>query len=324
MAPMKGLTDHLFRSAFADHFGGFDLAVAPFISTKQGHRIKRNYVKDVLPENNTRLRVVPQILSKTAGDFIVLANYLFDLGYDTINWNLGCPYPMVANKQRGSGMLPYTDRIQIFLEKVIPELRGSLSIKLRLGWKDTTDIFRLLPIIDQYPLSEIMIHPRTGLQRYEGSVDLDTFADCLAMTHHPVVYNGDIRTVDIFRRLYQRFESVHAWMIGRWCIADPFLAGHITSGVDDIPDKIYRMQQFHKALFEGYSHVLDGPSHVMNKMKGLWRYFSLPFENCKKTMKNITKARRPDQYLERVNDFFETEAQLRQSPYHSHDGSEIK
>jgi len=312
MAPMKGVTDHIFRSAFADHFGGFDLAVAPFIASKQDQRIKRKYVKDVLPENNTRMPVVPQILSKTAADFIVLANYLYDLGYDTVNWNLGCPYPMVANKERGSGMLPYTDRIRTFLDRVIPELRGSLSIKVRLGWKENTDIFRLLPVINQYPLSEIIIHPRTGLQRYEGPVDLDTFEDCLAVIRHPVVYNGDIQTVGDFRRLSRRFDRVYAWMIGRWCLADPFLPGRITSGTDNIPDKIYRMQRFHEALFEAYNRVLDGPSHVLNKMKGFWSYFSLPFEDCKKTMKKIKKTRRPDQYLEQVNLFFETEAQLRQ------------
>jgi tRNA-dihydrouridine synthase len=309
MAPMKGFTDHLFRSAFADHFGGFDLAVAPFITSKQGPRIKSKYVKDVLPENNTRMPVVPQILSKTAADFIVLANYLYDLGYDTVNWNLGCPYPMVANKQRGSGMLPYTDRILAFLDRVIPEIRGSLSIKVRLGWEENADIFRLLPVIDPYPLSEIIIHPRTGLQRYEGSVDLDAFEECLAVTRHPVVYNGDIRTVDDFMRLRQRFDRVHAWMIGRWCLADPFLPGRITTGIDDIVDKIYRMQQFHEALFDAYNRGLDGPSHVMNKMKGFWRYFSLPFGDCKKTMKKIIKTRRPDQYIEQVNLFFETEAQ---------------
>lgn len=312
MAPMKGFTDHLFRSAFADHFGGFELAVAPFISTKQGHRIKKKYVKDLLPENNTRLAVIPQILSKSAGDFIVLANYLYDLGYERVNWNLGCPYPMVANKQRGSGMLPHTDRIQAFLDRVIPEIRGELSIKMRLGWKDNSDIFRLLPIIDPYPLSEIIIHPRTGQQRYDGSVDLDAFEACLGLTRHRVVYNGDIRTAGGFEQLFRRFCGVHAWMIGRWCIADPFLPGRIVTGADAIPNKIYRMQQFHTALFEAYSRILEGPSHVMNKMKGLWRYFSMPFENCRKSIKKITKTRRPNEYLERVNLFFETEARLRE------------
>ena len=209
-------------------------------------------------------------------------------------------------------MLPYTDRIRTFLDRVIPEIRGLLSIKVRLGWKEKADIFRLLPVIDQYPLSEIIIHPRTGLQRYEGPVDLDAFEDCLAVIRHPVVYNGDIRTVDDFRRLSRRFDRVHAWMIGRWCLADPFLPGLITTGADDIPDKIYRMQRFHEALFEAYNRVLDGPSHVLNKMKGLWHYFSMPFEDCQKTMKEIKKTQRPDKYLEQVNLFFETEAQLRQ------------
>jgi tRNA-dihydrouridine synthase len=157
-----------------------------------------------------------------------------------------------------------------------------------------------------------MIHPRTGLQRYEGCVDLNAFETCLAMTRHPVVYNGDIRTVANFRRLFQRFESVHAWMIGRWCIADPFLAIRIKTGGDDMADKIHRMRQFHETLFEAYRRVLRGPSHVMNKMKGLWRYFSLSFENCGKSIKKITKTHHPDQYSERVNQFFDTEAHLRQ------------
>lgn len=311
MAPMKGFTDHLFRNVFADHFGGFDLAVAPFISSKPDHRIKEKYVRDLLPENNTHMPIVPQILSKTAADFIALANYLYDLGHDTINWNLGCPYPMVAKKERGAGMLPYTDRIQAFLDRVIPGIHGSLSIKTRLGWKDKDDIFRLLPVIAPYPLSEIIIHPRTGLQRYEGSVDLDAFEKCLASIRQPVVYNGDIRTIGDFRKLSQRFDGVHAWMIGRWCLADPFLPGCIATDADDISDRVHRMQRFHEALFEAYSRVLYGPSHVLNKMKGFWRYFSLPFEDCEKTMKEIKKTVRPAQYLERVNRFFETEAQWR-------------
>jgi len=313
MAPLKGFTDHIFRNAFTDHFGGFDLAVAPFIASNQNLRIKRKYVKDVLPENNPRLPVVPQILSKTAADFIVLANYLYDLGYAAVNWNLGCPFPMVANKERGCGMLPHTDRIRSFLDRVVPAIRSSLSIKARLGWKETADIFRLLPVMDPYPLSEIIIHPRTGLQRYEGPVDLDAFEDSLAMTRHPVVYNGDIRTLEDFRRLSRRFKGVHAWMIGRWCLADPFLPGRITTGADDIPDKIFRLQGFHTALFEAYSRLLDGPAHVLNKMKGFWQYFSLSFEDCNKTMKEVRKTHRPDQYLDRVNLFFETEAQWRRS-----------
>jgi len=308
---MKGFTDHMFRNAFTEHFGGFDLAVAPFIASKRDTVIKKKHVKDVLPENNTRLPVIPQIMSKAAEDFTNLANYLYDLGYETVNWNLGCPYPMVANKKRGCGMLPHTDMIGEFLDQVIPRIKGRLSIKTRLGYRTVDDIFRLIPVLNQYPLAELIIHPRIGLQRYEGKIDIEAFGQCLAMVDHPVVYNGDIRTPAVFNKLSRRFDNVSRWMIGRWCLADPFLPLVIKTGKDDIEDKIRKMKQFHEALFEAYSVVLDGPSHLLNKMKGLWRYFSLPFADCGKTIKKIKKSRHPDQYLKLVNLFFETEAQLR-------------
>jgi tRNA-dihydrouridine synthase len=250
-------------------------------------------------------------MSKTPEDFMVLANYLFDLGHETVNWNLGCPYPMVANKKRGSGMLPHTDKIHGFLDRVIPVIKASLSIKMRLGWRSRDDIFRLVPVLNQYPLKELIIHPRTGVQRHEGKIDLDAFQRCVSTINHPIVYNGDIRTPEDFKRLSQRFETVNRWMIGRWCLADPFLPVAVKTGKDDVQDKIEKMRQFHEALFHAYSGVLSGPSHILNKMKGLWRYFSLPFSDCKKAMKTIKKSRRPDQYLDLVNRFFDTEARLR-------------
>jgi len=308
MAPMKGFTDHIFRNIFADHFDGFDLAVAPFLSSKSDRLIKKKYVKDVLPENNTRMPVIPQVLSKNADDFTFLANYLYDLGYQTVNWNLGCPSPMVAKKKRGSGMLPHTDLIRAFLDNVIPGITGRLSIKIRLGWRSTDDIFRLIPILNQYPLEELIIHPRTGIQRYDGDIDLAAFERCISMIRHPVVYNGDIRSLEDFKKLSLRFDDVSRWMIGRWCLANPLLPFIIKKGRDNIENKTQKVKEFHEALFQAYRNILDGPSHLLNKMKGFWRYFSLPFEGPKESMKKIKKSSRPDQYLKQVNLFFEKDA----------------
>ena len=307
---MKGLTDHLFRTAFADHFGGFDLAIAPFISSKRDHTFKPKYVKDVLPENNTALPVIPQILSNVAEDFTALANYLFDLGYDSVNWNLGCPSRTVTGKKRGAGMLPHTDLIRTFLDDVYSGIKGTISVKLRLGWTSSDDIFRLLPILNQYPLEAVIIHPRTGIQQYEGEIDLGAFEQCLSILKHPVVYNGDLRTYGDFMRLSRRFESISQWMIGRGCLADPFLPTVIRTGDTEVPDKIQTVKRFHDDLFEKYSRILYGPSHLLNRMKGIWRYLSYSLKDCEKFTKKINKTQRPDQYVDLVNLFFETEAQL--------------
>jgi tRNA-dihydrouridine synthase B len=50
-------------------------------------------------------------------------------------------------------------------------------------------IFRLLPILNQYPMDAAIIHPRTGIQQYEGEIDLSAFEQCLSVLKHPVVYN---------------------------------------------------------------------------------------------------------------------------------------
>ncbi|MEN8247143.1 MAG: tRNA-dihydrouridine synthase family protein [Thermodesulfobacteriota bacterium] len=310
MAPMKGFTDCVFRQVFAEHFHGFDLAITPFIASKRDCPVRRRHVRDAWPENNTRLTVVPQILSKVASDFAAMANYLYDMGYDTVNWNLGCPSPMVASKKRGSGLLPHTNRIDAFLEDALTAMKGRLSVKVRLGWETPADIFRLLPVLNRYPLEEVIIHPRTGRQAYEGGVDLAAFEACLSYTKHTVVYNGDIRTLADFQHVSRSFVDIDRWMIGRGFLADPFLPDTIKNGQDRIEGKIQRLQQFHEALFHAYAARLKGPSHLLKKMKGVWRYLALSFEPFDRTLKKMKKSTRPDQYLDLVNRFFETEATL--------------
>ncbi len=310
MAPMKGFTDCVFRQSFAAYFHGFDLAIAPFIASVRDCPVRRRHVRDVWPENNTRLRVVPQILSKVASDFAAMANFLYDMGYDTVNWNLGCPSPMVASKKRGSGLLPHTDRIDAFLDHALAVMKGRLSLKVRLGWETSAEIFRLAPVLNRYPLKEVVIHPRTGRQGYEGGVDLDAFQACQPIINHPVVYNGDIRTLEDFQRISRRFANIERWMIGRGFLADPFLPDTIKAGQDRIEGKLQRLQQFHEALFHAYAERLKGPSHLLKKMKGLWRYLSLSFEPFDKTLKKMKKSTRAEHYLDLVNRFFETEATL--------------
>ena len=310
MAPMKGFTDCVFRQVYAQHFRGFDLSIAPFIASKRDCPVRRRHVRDVWPENNTRLDVIPQILSKVATDFAAMANFLYDMGYDTVNWNLGCPSPMVASKKRGSGLLPHTDRIDAFLEDALASMQGRLSLKLRLGWETSAEIQRLLPVLNRYPLREVIIHPRTGRQAYEGRVDLDAFEACLANIDHPVVYSGDIRSLEDFKRISERFAGVSQWMIGRGLLANPFLPQIIRTGQARIEGRRLRLQQFHEALFHAYAERLKGPSHLLKKMKGLWRYLALSFEPFDRTLKKIKKSTKPENYLDVVNRFFETEAKL--------------
>lgn len=306
---MRGLTTFTFRNVFCDFFKGFDLAVSPFIPSVNARRIKNSFLKDVLPENNPTMPVIPQILSKSPEDFIFLAKRLYDLGHETINWNLGCPFPMVAKKGRGSGMLPHPEIIDSFLETVIPAIPNKLSVKTRLGRNNPDEIFDLLPVFNRYPLTELIVHPRTGIQMYEGFTDLNTFEKCLSLSENTIVYNGDIVDINTYQKLCSRFKSVNCWMIGRGALMNPFLPDIIKSGKDEFNDKISIFSNFHDSLFNAYGEILNGPSHLLERMKSFWGYFEFSFINSRKIVKKIRKNRDIEQYKTLVANFFEKEAQ---------------
>ena len=302
LAPLRGLTDAIYRNTFARHFKGFDQAMAPFITTFQGTKIKSAKLDDLLPENNKNLPVIPQILSKDADQFKTLASMLYDLGYETVNWNLGCPYPMVANKGRGSGMLPEPDKIAAFLE-TIADMPCKLSIKTRIGRRNSDEIKTLLPIFNSFPIEELIIHPRLGVQLYKGMVDLEIFADCLEASTNPVSYNGDICTLDDFNKLSERFPTLQRWMIGRGALTDPFLPGSI-KGITVPDDYLQIIKSFHDDLYNLYSQRLSGNSHLLGRMKAVWFYLAGSFPDNKKLLKKIQKTKNISNYRKLLDDIF--------------------
>ncbi len=303
LAPIRGITDALFRNIFHSHFPYFDAAVAPFINPQRFAGTNKLLI-DILPQHNTTLKIVPQLLYNNADDFVNLGLRLKDLGYSHINWNLGCPAPMVANKQRGSGLLPYPDRITELLEKVLSKLDIEISIKTRLGFKDPGDIEILLPRLELFKLKEIIIHPRIGRQLYRGNADPNGFAHCMSLSSHHLVYNGDITTTDDFHNLSALFPEITTWMIGRGALANPFLVGEIRGEKIQPGEKRKRIQDFHEELFEKLSERLSGPSHLLSRLKQIWAYLIESFPEKHKQLKKIRKANTVDKYQQAMDEIF--------------------
>nr|WP_320015916.1 tRNA-dihydrouridine synthase family protein [uncultured Desulfobacter sp.] len=309
LAPLQGLTDVVFRQVYARHFTGIDQAMAPFISTMSSRRLKPSRLKDVDPALNTALPVIPQILGKNPDDFIYLGNYLFDMGYDQVNWNLGCPHSKIAKKLRGSGLLSHPDKIDTFLSRVIPAMKPTLSVKIRLGRKNKEEIRDLIAMFNTHKLDEIILHPRTGEQMYTGTADIDAFERAMNACTHPMVYNGDIVDKASWEKIRQRFPEISRFMIGRGILSNPFLPEQIkeltTDSQNNENQKRERLKTFHTDLFNNYKQVFSGPGHLIGRMKGLWNYLGPSFENSKKPLKKLLKSNSEQDYSDRVNEFWE-------------------
>lgn len=273
--------------------------------------IKPGYQKDLSPKNNQKMNIIPQIMTNKAEEFLYVVDYIKGLGYSELNWNLGCPYPMVTNKCLGSGLISSPDRIDAILDKVYADSDITISMKMRMGYENSSEILSAFTVLDKYPLKNIGIHARIGKQLYKGGVDLDSFEKCISATKHKLYYNGDITSVEIFRDLQNRFPQIDHWMIGRGLIADPFLPAMIKSDTVLYPEnKIEVFSKFHDRLYSEYEQKLTGEKAVIFKMLSYWKYFANLFPNPTRIIKKIKKAKTQETYDKVVAEVFTTELSM--------------
>lgn len=302
-SPLQSFTEYRFRNGIEKYFGGIDTYYAPYIRLNGKLEIKANYQRDLDPKNNFVKELIPQVMTNDPDEFLFVADYVKSLGYTELNWNLGCPYPMVTKRCMGSGLINDPQRIDTILEKVHAESDIVVSMKMRMGYDNPLEILDVFPILDKYPIKNVAIHARIGKQLYKGDVDLVSFENCLDKTRHTIYYNGDICTVADFRRLQEQFPTIENWMIGRGLIMDPFLPAMIKADTEVYPEnRLELFTAFIDELFDGYFNSLSGKSHVLIKMTSYWEYFAMSFPDAHKTFKRIKKAKSIDAYHDAVQE----------------------
>lgn len=322
MAPMEGLTGYIYRNAFEKYFGKgrMDKYFIPFISPNQSQKFLGKEVRDVDSANNQGMYAVPQIMTNRAEDFVWTARKLFnEYGYTEINLNLGCPSGTVVSKFRGSGFLAVPDQLERFLDSVMndPFITGSenggksikVSVKTRIGKESPDEFPRLLDIYNQYPLEEMIVHPRVRTDYYRNSVNLESFSYAAANSKNPVCYNGDIFTRSDLLEFMQKFPKVDTVMLGRAFIADPGFFNVVQNEnpaeyVRNLKEDQKNMKYLHDQVYAERLKIMSGDKHAIHRMKEMWSYMEQAFEDSKKDVKRIKKAQKMAEYQDAVNIFF--------------------
>lgn len=290
--PLQGVTDAAWRNAHAAVFGGVDGYYAPFMRVEHGE-IRRRDLADASPERNTA-PVVPQLLASPPNEAVLMASTLSEMGYSTIDINLGCPHPPVANKRKGSGMLPHPHLIEAMATALASVEGVRYTVKMRLGWQKPNEWRDALTALAPIEPVHVTVHPRLGVQQYKGELLTDEFESLLSQSPYPIVFNGGITSLNNAEVICDRYPALAGVMVGRGLIELPSMF---------IPDKYdtTHYAQFHQALLEGESLRLTGGEHqVLTHMKSLWAML-LPGAD-KRLRKRILKARDMAQYEAAVNE----------------------
>lgn len=306
-APLEGITGYIYRNAYNDFFGkGVDKYFTPFIAVSSTGMNKSRVWEDIKPEHNEKMNVVPQLLGndgKAAADYI---SQLGTLGYKEVNINLGCPYQTVVAKRKGAGILAEPILLDTFLDDMFNCVAGrgqqiGISVKTRIGMESAEEFHKLLEIYNDYPISELIIHPRVRKDFYTGHPDWETFRWAIANSKAPLCYNGDIFTLKDYQMFREKFPERESVMLGRGPLSNPGLIQELCTGEKTEAGMI---RGFHDRIYNDYRQVMSGDTNTLFKMKELWNYMQFLFEDKEKYIKKIRKAQKAAEYESAVNLLF--------------------
>lgn len=316
-APMEGITGYIFRNAYQKFYGNIDKYFAPFMSPADRCPMNPKERRDVIPENNTGLFLVPQILTCKSKHFIEAAAELSLLGYKEINLNLGCPSGTVCAKGKGAGFLSDTDKLDAFLEDIFDFSINNhidISIKTRLGVHDPEEFYELLDVYNKYPIKEIIIHPRIRSDFYKGEPRIEYITYAVKNSRNKLVYNGDIFTLDKFIEISSKegVSNIIDFMLGRGLLYNPELCEHIKSYS---PTSLQgyntsnqfdneRFKLFHDYVYREYQKIMSPDINVLYKMKELWTYWRVLFPDSDKVIKKLLKAKKYVEYESCIRQLF--------------------
>ena len=299
-APLQGYTDDVYRRIHHELMGGIQTYYTPFLRM-EGGGIRSKDMRDIRPEFNEGVPVVPQIIVKSMKEFDFLTAIVEEKGYTRVDINMGCPFPLQAKHGRGSGLLAHVDIIEEMAKAIAAKSQLKFSVKMRLGWENVNEWRPALDILNSTPLEQITLHPRIGTQQYKGSVSMEAFEGFYKLCKHPLIYNGDVTSVDNIRKLEEMYPKLAGVMIGRGLLARPSLALEYASGVELSWEKRRSLLlDFHDRMKAHYETTANSETQVHSRLRLFWEY--MEEELGRKAYKKIMKAGNLKNYLSAVRE----------------------
>lgn len=286
-APLEGITTYTYRNTHAEFFGGCDAYFAPFITPSDNEKLSIKSLRDIVPEKNQNVTLIPQVLTNQSQSFMKFENKVKELGYKDININLGCPSGTVVKKNRGSGFLRDPEGVDCFLAEVYEQSGLNVTVKTRSGFSNGQELENLMQIYNKYNMEELIIHPRTKIEYYKGEPDMEAFDAAVRISKNPVCYNGNIFSVLDYNKICEKYPEVERIMIGRGAVANPGIFREIKGGRRT---ETAELAEFTQVLAERYLQVLGSEVYTLHKLKEIWMYTMWMYPEEKKLLKAIKKA----------------------------------
>ncbi len=234
LAPMEGLVDDILRDALTK-VGGIDWCVTEFIRVSE-RLMPAHYFYKYASEFHTGAKTdagTPLHLQLLGSDPVCLAEnaaFACELGAPVIDLNFGCPAKTVNRSRGGAVLLKEPELLYSILEHVRRAVPKAIPVtaKMRLGFDNTDLALDCARALADGGAEQIVVHARTKVDGYKPPAHWEWIARIQDVVSIPVVANGEIWTVDDWRRC-REICGARDIMIGRGLVARPDLARQIAA-----------------------------------------------------------------------------------------------
>lgn len=229
LAPMQDVTDLPFWGLMA-RYGGPDVYWTEYHRVHSTSTLERSILES-LTDNPTGRPAIAQLIGNDIPALVRAARELQQYPIAAVDFNLGCPAPVVYRKCAGGGLLREPKRIDAILgalREAVGERGIRFTVKTRIGFDDPGVFEELLRLFAKHSVDLLTVHGRTVIEMYRTEVHYDYIARAVEVMACPVLANGNIHSAD---RAASVLEATGAsgLMIGRGCIRNPWIFDQIRS-----------------------------------------------------------------------------------------------
>ena len=306
LAPMAGITDHVYRLMLR-RIGGVGLVTMEFISSEaisRGNARQRR--KMFFSEEERPISI--QIYGSNEERMAAAAEIVGELAPDVCDINMGCPANKVLKGCAGAALMGDPALARRIVREVRRRLSIPLTVKFRLGLDDARrnflDIGRMC---EDEGAAAVALHARTARQMYTGRAERSAIAELKRHLSIPVVGNGDVETPQDAAAMLAE-TGCDAVMVGRATMKNPWV---FRQTADLLAGRALREATWeerrdlmldHFSAIEGTAHDAKEALHKLRTMTG-WYTHGLP--NGRALRIRISSLSTPEDFRGAVAEFFE-------------------